>query len=274
MKKLLLATAAALAISGAHAPALALDQAGFEAKIASITAEYEPKLEALERQAKALDDDMPSKEELLINIDIDEMSEVRFSMHIPEVTMDRWEYSMHIPEVTMKLRKFSWTLPDCRWDLVDFGLFKTDFLKCGPKLHEWSMKVPEVTMRHRKFSMDIPEITMKQRDFSFHVPKVSIGGPQDRMDTMKSDGNAIQAEASKIAQQMKAEISQETRAFLLESRSEAEKQFQFALNTFDAGISSAPSEEVKDKLVEQRNEVIQQRAKVLAEMDAQLSALS
>lgn len=274
MKNLLLATVATVAIIGANAPALALDQAAFDAQIEAITAKYDPKFEVLERRINALDDNMPSKEEMFINVDLSEMEEVRFSMHIPEFSMKRWEFSMDIPEFKMKLRQFSWDIPKCDWDMVDFGIGKTKFLKCSKHRHEWSTKIPEVSMEVRKLSMDIPVVSMKQRDFSFHLPKISIGGPRDHVEKMKLSGEAIQTEASLLRAQMDTEIREQVRAFLLTSRSEAEKQFQFGLDMFDVGISSAPDVGVKTQLEAQRSELLQKRMQVLDEIDVQLSRLS
>lgn len=254
--------------------ALALDQGAFEARINEITSKYEPQLDALGRQAKAVGDNAPSKEELMFNVDLDEKSEVRFSMHIPEITMDRWEYSMHIPEVTFKLREFSWHVPETAMKITRVGPVKLHLPQVTMRLHKWSTKVPEVTMRHRKFSMDIPEVTMRQRDFSFHLPKVTVGGPRDRVETMKSDGQAIQVKSEALAEQMQSEISAETRSFLNASREEAAKQFDFGLSTLNAGIKDAPNENIRSQLVAQRSKLRAQKTQALSEIDNQLNALS
>lgn len=275
MKTTLLNTTAAFAIAMAlSGPAFALDQVTFKERVESITANYEPQLEELERQAGALNESMPSDEEIVLNIDIDEWSEIRFSMHVPEITMDRWEYSMHIPEVTTKHRHFSWHVPEITMKMRDFGFMKTKIPEVTMRRHEWSTKIPEVTMRHRKFSMDIPKVTMKQRDFSFHVPQVSVGGPRDDIETMKSDGQAIQAKAQQLAHQMQVEIGHETRSYLTASRAEAEQQFQFALKTLQAGIANAPNGNIRAELDAQHKAILGQRSQVLNEIDAQIKALA
>lgn len=281
MKKVLLSSTAAmmLAATAFVTPALAIDKATFDSRIDGITGKYEPQIKALEQAANALDDDMPSDEEIMtdVYVNFDEWSEVRFSMHIPEIMMDRWEFSMHIPETTFKLRKFSWDVPTTGMKLKDVGFgIKMHIPVFGMERHEWSTKIPEVTMKHRKFSMDIPEVTMKQRDFSFHLPEfyVNVGGPSDKVEEIQSDGAAIQAKAAELAGAMEAEIQIETHAYLTAVRNDAEKQFQFALDTLNAGIGSAPTAEVRAQLETQRNTIIQQRTQVLNEIDAQLNAVS
>ena len=129
-------------------------------------------------------------------------------------------------------------------------------------------------MKQRDFAMDIPEVTMKQRDFSFHLPKIHVGGPQDKLEGIQSDAEAIQWEAEEIAAKMEAEIGAETRLFLTAQKADAEKQFSFALKTLEAGIKSAPNETVRAELVAQRKAIQSQRTTLLAEIDSQLAALA
>ncbi len=272
MNSILKLATIALALTIFGGAAMALDQATFEARISAITDKYEPRLEALSRQADALNNDMPSEEEIILNVG--EWEEVHFSMDIPEFRMERWGFSMHIPETSMKHRDFSWHVPECRWDMVDFGIGKTKFLKCGKKLHKWSTKVPEFTMNLREFSMDIPEVTMKRREFSLHLPKVDVGGPRDKIESIKSEGEVIQTEVKALSAQMEAEMGLETRAFLTAQRIEVEKQFQFVLDTLGSGINSAPNSAVRAELTTQRDTALRQRAQVLAEIDAQMNALA
>lgn len=273
MKAILTASAVLAFLMSSVVQVAAYDQTTFEQRVAEITAEYLPQIEALEDRAEALDDDLPSREEIIVNVDLDEWEEVRFSMHIPEFTLDRWEYSMHIPEVTMRLRRFSWDVPEFWVDTTCFLGVCMDLPQTAMRRHEWATEIPEVTMRLRQFSMDIPEITMRHREFSFHLPRIDVGGPRDEVDQVAAAGREIQAEATLLSEAMQSEIARETRAFLNASRTEVVGQFAFALDTISAGIASAPNDDIRNDLIAQRTEIERQRTEVLGQIDAQLAAI-
>jgi len=215
---------------------------------------------------------MPSNTEIFLNIG--EMETISFSMDIPEFSMYRWEFGMHIPEVRMNHRKFSWDIPKCDWDMVDFGLFKTKFLKCHKGRHEWSTKIPEVSMEYRRMSMDVPEVTMKTRKFSFDFPKISAGGPRDRISAAERKGEVLKDSAEALSNAMQNEITNVTRSYLETTKAEAIKSFDYALATVEAGIKASPTAEIKAELVNKRETIITQRKTVLAEINDQLNNIS
>lgn len=267
-----ISAAAAVSITLAAGSAASMTKAEFETEITEIISKYQPDLKEIEKQSSELGQDMPSNTEIFLNIG--EMETISFSMDIPEFSMYRWEFGMHVPEVHMNHRKFSWDIPKCDWEMMDFGLFKTKFLKCSKGRHEWTTKIPEVSMKYRDMSMDIPEVTMKTRKFSFDFPKISAGGPQNRISEAERKGEVLKYSAEALSEAMQSEITDVTRSYLETTKGEAIKNFDYALATIEAGIKAAPTAEIKAELISKREHLITQRKTVLAEIDSQLNNVS
>jgi hypothetical protein len=81
------------------------ERTALEEAIAVIQARYEPKIQALKTKAEETASGLPSKEEIMFNVDIDEWEEVEWIFDIPEVTWDLTTIKMHIPEVTMRMKR-------------------------------------------------------------------------------------------------------------------------------------------------------------------------
>lgn len=252
--------------------ALALSAEQFEERIQRISSKYELLLDDQRRRASELGNEAPSETEAIL--DLGEMETVSFSMGIPEFSMDRWEFGFHLPEITMKMESFSFDYPKCKWDTVDFGLFKTKFLKCEKDRANWSTKVPEFKMVYHDFSMDIPKVVISNRKFSFDVPKISVGGPSDKLDKLQSEGQKVQEKIEALAGQMKTEINDVSREFFVSQRKNIEKQFAFALNTLQAAIDGSPSDKIRAQMVAKHTLVLEQRKKALQQIDQYLKNLA
>lgn len=254
-------------VSGAQASITSEPE--FKAHVAKIEARYKPRLDKLAAEGRRLGEDVPSGTEIILDT---KMETVEVKLHVPEVTMRLQTWKLHIPEVTMKIRTFSWHVPEVKMVMKDLGIMKTKVPEVRMSRKEWKTKIPEVTMRLQTWKLHIPEVVMKLRSFSFDVPKV--GAAKADVKARAKRGSAIAVESEKLASEMQAEISIATKDFLGNLRSQMTKQFDVAISDFDRAIAASPNDPaIRKDLEAKRNEVVNDRSKALAEMDAQLAKL-
>lgn len=229
-----------------------------------------------------------------------------FSIDLPSVTMRRQRIAVDIPEVTMRVRTASWDEPvvvmrrqkigekpemTCNWRgcTVRWRPIYTDIPTTEMRRREVSTSIPQVKMTRRDMSTDIPELTMRTQRWSTRVPEFTIENPIPTEGP--DDGRELEARAENLAARMNEDVSTATDALygcfgddLVIKRQDAALQFDVAINQLTAAIDTltaagadprrAPAEDGVVDLVQQRDQLITDRATVLASIDAAVADLT
>lgn len=242
-----------------------------KAKIATIQAKYQPRIDALKAEGDDVTKDLPSKEEAAIGFSIGKMHHVDWYVKIPEFSLRQQTWYVKIPEVSMKEQHWKFELPEPCMKYMPFpwggGLHVPSTCMRGK---DWFVKVPETTMLEQRWVLGIPEVTVKEQHWSLDLPEVKVESSQKRIDAAREKGEKIGERGQQLAMEMGTEIKAATRDYLAQTRESVTVQFDAPINTLKAMIASAP-DQAKSDLSIKLAELEKARADALKTIDDQLA---
>lgn len=244
-----------------------------QVKIDAIKARYESKLSQLKQRSTEATADLPSKEEMIIGVDFGKMHLVEWIFDLPETTMRLQTWKLHVPEFTMGEKRWRFHVPEPCMKYMKFpwggGMHVPDVCI---KEKVWFVKVPEVAMRQQTWKLHIPEFTMKRQRWVFDLPEIKLESAKSKVDASRGKVEQISTEMQSTAAEMKQEISEVTKAYLVDAKKDGLAKFDGAIQLVSAALAAGP-EASKAGLMAQLGEIKKSRDEFVAKIDEQMADL-
>jgi len=271
-----------------------MNDAEFQKEVDQVVAKYQPELDRIEKEGKALGDDVkdPNALEYVIDADFDvEWKVTKLSATVPTVTMRKKDISFDVPEVTMKTRSISFDVPEIvmkRWCVAKVPQGWPPKMKCiyadKPEVRMKTRKIktdiPEVTMKTRKFSVDVPEFGTTQLEMKITLPHFTVRSVSAGIKKVEQKGESLQKRGEAVAAQMEAEMQGLIAKFFgggsdseTSVRNQLEQQYDSAIASVNNVINELKSKDVDPVKVPANGSNINLR-KIARELyDSKISAL-
>ncbi|WP_448097666.1 hypothetical protein [Luteibacter yeojuensis] len=234
---------------------LAMTEENFNQRIDAIKQRYQPAIDDINARAQRITDDyhQPGTAAVLIGVDIKvEWKNRELSLDLPSVKLYRREFSLDLPNITSSRKQISFDVPTVRMVNKEIGkrpewyspwkMVWTPIIISVPETYmrrvEISLDLPEVRMDRKQFSMDVPEFSTRRFSFSMKLPEITVINVKAQTTEIENKGKQLEAEATRIAEKMTAEINTEIASFRAAIASESAAAATDVSGSFDAALGT------------------------------------
>lgn len=227
----------------------------FEKEVEAVKVRYQPEIDQIEKDGKALEDEAlePNAVEALIDVDFSiEWKDEKISFDVPTVIMKTKDISFDVPEVSMRTKKISFDVPAVRMKKWCVAKVPQGFplkMKCiiaekpEPYMRRQEIKIdlPKVVMKTKSISIDIPEFSMRTTSIILTLPHITVRKMSLHVKNLKSKGDLLKARGQDVADRMKSDIDGLIAKHFGSFSSDETSIAQSAEEAYDSAISQVSS---------------------------------
>lgn len=193
-----------------------------QSRIDAVTARYQPEIDGLEADGRALADgtDDPNAIGAVVDVDFDiDWRDREILIDLPSVTMRDRNLALDLPQVAMKQKRIVFHTPSVRMENRVVGKYP-EVRGFTVRWRDMVTKVPVTFMERQEIVFDIPEVRMERRDVTLKIPEFSMNRqrwvirlPEFTLKSVKAEarqlqerGEELQRRGEEIGRRMKEEI--------------------------------------------------------------------